>query len=165
MKFSVSRTAALLTVCAGLSACAQSDQWRWPWEQQPQSPRTAAQRVPDRIAAPESRPARAAPVQRQVRVPEKRPTPPTAAERDAPPAPQLVGLSESETAELLGRPAEENEQAPGKVWIYKAAGCQLAVHLFPDMQKGGFYTLDYTVEDGPRDACLGKVAGEARKKG
>lgn len=38
------------------------------------------------------------------------------------------------------------------------------MHFFPDMEKGGFYALDYAAEGG-RDACLGKVAGEARKRG
>ena len=65
---------------------------------------------------------------------------------------------------LLGRPAEESAQPPGKVWIYRASGCQLSVHLFPDMERGGYYTLDYTA-DGARDQCLGKVAGEARRRG
>lgn len=78
--------------------------------------------------------------------------------------PKLVGLSEDETVELLGRPAEESERPPGKVWLYRAGSCQLSVHLFPDMEKGGFYALDYAAEGG-RDTCLGKVAGEARKRG
>lgn len=78
--------------------------------------------------------------------------------------PKLVGLSEGETSELLGPPAEENAEPPGKVWVYKVSGCKLSVHLFPDMEKGGFYALDYTA-DGARDLCLGKVAGEARRKG
>lgn len=79
--------------------------------------------------------------------------------------PRLVGLSEDETAQLLGRPAEEEAEPPGKIWIYRTTGCRLAVHLFPDMDKGGFYTLDYTVADGGREACLGKIAGEAKRKG
>lgn len=96
-----------------------------------------------------------------------RPSPRPAPERDGTALsgpPKLLGLSEEETVGLLGRPAEETEQAPGKVWVYRAAGCQLAVHLFPDMEKGGFYALDYAAEGG-RDLCLGKVAGEARKRG
>lgn len=94
------------------------------------------------------------------------PRPAPGAEAAAPPAgpPKLVGLSEDETVGLLGRPAEETAQPPGKVWLYRAAGCQLSVHFFPDMEKGGFYALDYAAEGG-RDACLGKVAGEARKRG
>ncbi|MCR6631245.1 MAG: hypothetical protein NVV74_15015 [Magnetospirillum sp.] len=80
-------------------------------------------------------------------------------------APKLVGLSEDETVGLLGRPAEESAAPPGKIWVYKATGCELSVHLFPDMDKGGFYALDYSAADGGRDQCLGKVAGEARKRG
>ncbi|MBI5164882.1 MAG: hypothetical protein HY985_13380 [Magnetospirillum sp.] len=79
--------------------------------------------------------------------------------------PRLIGLSEDETAGLLGRPAEEGEAAPGKVWIYRTSGCRLAVHLFPDMDRGGFYALDVTAAEGEADACLTRLAGEARKKG
>jgi hypothetical protein len=97
--------------------------------------------------------------------PAARPTPGQDAAAAASPLPlKLVGLSEEETIDLLGRPAEENPQPPGKLWIYKASGCQLSVHLFPDMDRGGFYALDYS-SDISRDACLGKVAGEARKRG
>ncbi|MGE5517360.1 MAG: hypothetical protein ACM31D_16270 [Bacteroidota bacterium] len=96
-----------------------------------------------------------------------RPPPRPGAEHDSTATagpPKLLGLSEEETVGLLGRPTEETMQPPSKVWIYRAAGCQLSVHLFPDMEKGGFYALDYAA-DGGRDLCLGKVAGEARKRG
>lgn len=96
--------------------------------------------------------------------PAPRPTPEHEAAGAAPLAPKLVGLSEDETIDLLGHPAEESTQPPGKIWIYKAGGCQLSVHLFPDMDRGGYYALDYSA-DGSRDTCLGKVAGEARKRG
>lgn len=108
---------------------------------------------------------------RPAEVPAPRPKA-TAAKPAAVPAPvpvpvpiKLVGLSEAETEGLLGRPAEETDRPPGKVWIYQGPNCRLTVHLFPDMEKGGFYALDYTVEDGSREACLGKVAGEVRKRG
>ncbi|HTH15354.1 MAG TPA: hypothetical protein VL974_01770 [Magnetospirillum sp.] len=98
-----------------------------------------------------------------------RPMPrPDAEAKDIPQAglvtPKLVGLSEDETIGLLGRPAEETLDPPGKTWVYRALGCRLSVHLFPDMEKGGFYALDYS-SDSAREPCLGKVAGEARKKG
>ena len=80
------------------------------------------------------------------------------------PPPKLVGLSADQTEELLGQPAERVEQPPGKVWTYRTGGCVLVVHLFPDMEKGGFYALDYTSEgDGNgREACLTRAA-EARR--
>ncbi|CAA7623361.1 hypothetical protein [Magnetospirillum sp. UT-4] len=88
-----------------------------------------------------------------------RPPPRPAAE--APP--QLVGLSDAETLDLLGQPQEEAEHAPGKVWVYAAGGCRLSVHLFPDMDAGGFHALDYTASGDGREACLAKVAAAARR--
>lgn len=90
---------------------------------------------------------------------------PAPAPAQAPVPIKLVGLSEAETEGLLGRPTEETDRPPGKAWVYQGPNCRLTVHLFPDMEKGGFYALDYTVEDGSREACLGKVAGEVRKRG
>jgi hypothetical protein len=151
----LSATVALaLSACAGMSLDEPSSPPRQP---------VATSRPAPIVAPPPPRPAAKAPAELSV----LRPSPRPAGEREsASPAgpPKLVGLSEEETVGLLGRPAEENEQAPGKVWIYRAAGCQLSVHLYPDMEKGGFYALDYAA-DGGRDACLGKVAGEARKRG
>lgn len=135
----------------------------------------AAPARPTTATASPSRPARPAPAPPPARPAVKNngelkalrpaPRPETGGEAAAPSLPpKLVGLSEDETVGLLGRPAEESEQPPGKVWLYRAGGCQLSVHLFPDMERGGFYALDYAAEGG-RDACLGKVAGEARKRG
>lgn len=147
--------AAPLLAGFALSACARMgvEPLDWPW-QPPAAP------VPDRVEVPEPRPARATAVARPAKPAERK----VAEKKPEPEAPKLVGLSEAETAQLLGRPAEENEQPPGKVWLYKAAGCRLAVHLFPDMEKGGFYTLETTAEEGSRDACVGKLAEDARKK-
>jgi len=145
-----------------LSACASFEPPRWPWEE-------ASEAAPRRAAEPQPTPAIAKPAAKPAtELSGLRPAPRPAAERETAslPAtpPRLVGLSEAETADLLGRPAEEAAAPPGKIWVYKAAGCRLSVHLFPDMDKGGFYALDYTA-DGAKDSCLGKVAGEARKKG
>lgn len=153
MKFQPVPVAAALLLTLGVAACTQQD---WPWEDR--GPTVAQPRTSDAFPPPEPRPARAAAVTRQPKATEKRPA---AAVRVEPA--RLVGLSEQETADLLGRPAEEAEQPPGKVWVYKASGCRLSVHLFPDMEKGGFYALDYTAEEGSGDICLGKLA-MARKK-
>lgn len=154
-----------------LTACAPSVDW--PWADASARPQVATPRV----EPPGARPT-APLVQRHVRAPDLkaiRPAPrPTESKEGAEPALlKLVGLSEDETADLLGRPAEESAEPPGKIWTYKAAGCRLSVHLFPDMEKGGFYALDYTTaegaaegaKEGAKEACLGKVAGEARRKG
>lgn len=149
-----------------LAGCAQPP--AWPWDDAPARPQASAPRLE---APPAPRPAPQA-TQRQAKAPDLkalRPAPRPAGDKDeAEPAAaplKLVGLSEDETADLLGRPAEENAEPPGKIWVYKAAGCRLSVHLFPDMEKGGFYALDYTSAEGPKETCLGRIAGEARKKG
>lgn len=155
-----------LVLAAVLSACAQFDLPKWPGNEGAASPAPRPATADSRAAPAPIRPVKPAPELKALR-PAARP----AAEREVaalPNAtvklPKLVGLSEDETADLLGRPAEETTEPPGKVWVYKASGCQLSVHLFPDMERGGFYALDYTA-DSARETCLGKVAGEARKKG
>lgn len=130
----------------------------------PAKPAATARPAPAVAAAPPARPALKPNGELNALRPSPRPTPEREGGTVPAGTPRLVGLSEEETLGLLGRPAEEEAQSPGKIWIYRAAGCQLAVHLFPDMEKGGFYALDYAAEGG-RDACLGKVAGEARKRG
>lgn len=157
------RTAAALAVAGvGLSACADLGiaPPQWPWQQ----PRPTVSAPQPEQAAPPPRAAKATVVRPAAKPDKKAATAKPAPEAEAREAPKLVGLSEVETARLLGQPAEETAQPPGKVWVYKAAGCRLAVHLFPDMDRGGFYTLDTTAEEGSRDACVGKLADDARKK-
>lgn len=81
------------------------------------------------------------------------------------PLPKLVGLSADQTEELLGHPSEKDELPPGKIWTYRGGGCVLVVHLFPDMEKGGFYALDYTSEGNAdnREACLARTAESRRR--
>lgn len=109
---------------------------------------------------------RAPPVPRQLqqRPPAAKPQTPPPAEEAAAPPPNLVGLSEADTAALLGQPTEQADQAPGKIWTYRAEGCALSVHLFPEMDGGGFYALDYTADgDLPRDTCLRRIADAHHK--
>lgn len=154
---------ASLTAVLALSACAGlglDD------TQAPSRPAVTPSRPQPAVAPPPARPGARAPAELNALRPSPRPTiaaAPGPAVTAATP-PRLVGLSEDETVILLGHPAEETQQPPGKIWLYRAGGCQLAVHLFPDMEKGGFYALDYGAEGG-RDSCLDKVANEARKHG
>ncbi|HLO77615.1 MAG TPA: hypothetical protein VK196_14250 [Magnetospirillum sp.] len=153
--------AAPLTALLALSACANLRTDGTPAPARPAA--SAAKPGPVVAVPPPPRPNGKSTAELQALRPSPRPTP----DRDtAPPSgsPKLLGLSEDETLSLLGRPAEETPQPPGKIWIYRTNGCQLSVHLFPDMERGGFYALDYAAE-GERDLCLGKIAGEARKKG
>lgn len=165
--------ASSVLITLSLSACAQLglDQQKWPWQDNAASQTSAHGGMAEGQAAGKVQPAGRSAAKPSPELKALRPSPRPAADKEVAaavmppvPPPKLVGLSEDETAELLGRPAEESVEPPGKVWTYKASGCKLSVHLFPDMEKGGFYALDYTA-DSARDACLGKVAGEARKKG
>lgn len=148
---------AFVALTLSLSACA-----RWGGDQPASPPPPPAPAAAQ--AEPARPPAKPAPQVKGLR-PEPRPTEDLAALPQAPLPPRLVGLSEKETVDLLGQPAEESAAPPGKVWVYRASGCQLSVHLFPDMERGGFYALDFTAADGAKEACLGKVAGQARKRG
>lgn len=145
-----------LALAASLAACAD-------WLDEP-PPATAT--TPPAVTNPAPAPTGQAPQIRQA----ARPQPPALADlrperrpHDTTP-PRLVGLSEEETLALLGHPAEETQDPPGKTWIYQASSCRLSVQLFPDMSRGGFYALDYSAEGG-KEQCLGKVLAEVHKRG
>ncbi|MDA8230714.1 MAG: hypothetical protein M0006_05195 [Magnetospirillum sp.] len=155
------------TVLLGVSVAAcssiEANLPPFPWEGSKTAPASAAPQGSARSGEAQDA-LRAAPV------PKPRPAEPKSLAKAVPGKealpPKLVGLSEAQTIDLLGRPSEEGGQPPEKVWLYRAAGCDLSVHLFPDMEKGGFYALDYTADGGvSRDACLLKIATEARRKG
>jgi hypothetical protein len=72
---------------------------------------------------------------------------------------RLVGQDESRIQALFGRPNEEVEAAPGKIWRYTQSNCRLDVNLYPDVQTRVFRTLAYEVtshdnSDEGRRTCL-----------
>lgn len=157
------RSAACAAALAALLAACSSPAGRLPWSDSDSPPAAPAQQarlepVPESHARPAPRPRAAIPRAAAKPAPEHPPA-------DRPlETPKLVGLSEAETVALLGPPAEQAEQAPGKVFTYRMGGCALAVHLFPDMDAGGYFALDYTADgDGPREACLRRAAEAHRK--
>jgi glucose/arabinose dehydrogenase len=158
MNYSRLKTSAFLALSLSVSACSQ-------WGAAPPKAASPPSPPPSTAQAEEARPAaKPVPPVKSLR-PEPRPAEELAALPQAPLPPRLVGLSEKETVDLLGQPVEESATPPGKTWLYKANGCQLSVHLFPDMERGGFYTLDFTSAEGAKEACLGKVVGQqARAK-
>jgi hypothetical protein len=139
-----------------VTGCATLGEQPWPWQLPSEAPPTKPA-----VAGPQSVPRRV--VEPPPPRPAKPKSPVEAALPDKAPPVALVGMSEEETAAALGRPADEAEQPPGKVWTYEVDGCRLAVHLFLDMDRGGFYALDYTAGEAPKDWCLGRVAQEARR--
>lgn len=84
--------------------------------------------------------------------------PPVAKPAALPPPPVLLGKSEADTLALLGSPQKYADTGLGKVFTYQAKACQMEVHLFPDMEKGGFYALDYKATGESRENCLSRLS-------
>lgn len=67
----------------------------------------------------------------------------------------------------LGAPAAERDVSPAKVLEYKATGCEVAIYLYFDTGRTGFFALHYDVNGRPapsRDAdrCLRLLAAAKR---
>ncbi len=90
------------------------------------------------------------------------PAPPTP--RPAPlPEIKLVGLTQAETEELLGPPAASSEQAPAKVWQYRAGDCAVDVYFYLDVARNDFYALHYDTPD-PAKETAGGTPSEAANR-
>lgn len=91
---------------------------------------------------------------------------PDATKEDAPRGeagvPKLVGLNQTQVAEVLGPPMAETEKAPGKVWRYWNSRCSLEVSLYLDIQSRAYRVISYEVTNhdhssGGRSACLAEL--------
>jgi hypothetical protein len=70
---------------------------------------------------------------------------------------QVIGLTEGETATLLGMPASREDRPPAKVWRYAGLSCELKVIFYPDVVSLTYRALN--VDLGTADeACLAEVA-------
>jgi hypothetical protein len=56
----------------------------------------------------------------------------------------IIGLSQAETAGLLGMPNAERDMAPAKVWRYETADCALDVFFYLDVSNNKFLALQYS---------------------
>jgi len=66
---------------------------------------------------------------------------------------QLVGLSEAEIQNLMGRPSLMDDRPPAKTWRYLRGGCTLTLALYPDVETRIFRALTYEVtSDDPANA-------------
>jgi hypothetical protein len=75
-----------------------------------------------------------------------------------PPAPvDVVGKSETDLIALLGRPRHEQVASAAKVMRFAAEGCEVEVHLFPDVKQGGYRVLETSGGGMAPSQCLGKV--------
>lgn len=81
--------------------------------------------------------------------------------------PKIEGMRQEEIIARLGPPAAERDVAPAKVLDYKATGCEMAIYLYFDTGRAGFFALHYDVNGRPapsRDAdrCLRLIAAAKR---
>jgi hypothetical protein len=88
---------------------------------------------------------------------------------------KVVGLSQAETAALLGPPASEAEQPPAKVWRYKVSECTIDVYFYLDVARNAFYALHYDAGNpsssvgpaagstSPADLCLNRIYNARRQ--
>lgn len=132
------RLAAIASCAFTLAACGSLERGEFPWSQPSASSATPKPQSPPRETP------RSGGEQRQIAV---RP-PPSPVTPPAAPLPQpgikLVGLSQPETADVLGQPEQESDAAPAKVWRYRSRECVLDVYFYLDVQRNGFYALHYT---------------------
>lgn len=158
-----SRLAAAMLLAATATGCTSFDLGRLLGQQPEAAPATSAP-PPVPPAPPRARLKKPAPDATARQVPKEPQANQAAIPHATPPAiqaRQIVGLNELQTANLLGRPQAEVPALPGKVWRYGADGCQLDIHLFPDVRSGGYLALDYKVSSAPgtnADECVARIA-------
>ncbi|WP_374300689.1 hypothetical protein [Ferrovibrio sp.] len=82
----------------------------------------------------------------------------------------LIGLDGEQLSSRLGRPSEEWEHGPGKLWRFRYAGtCILDVRLYPDVQTQTFRSLNYEVigddgSDNGKRRCAAELQSWANRK-
>ena len=76
----------------------------------------------------------------------------------APAAVTVVGLSQDAVRRLLGPPATEASQGPGRTWTYDGAGCRVEIAFFYDVTRSGFFALSARrPEGGDAQDCLARI--------
>jgi len=82
---------------------------------------------------------------------------------------QLIGLDQTETEKLLGKPDEIREGHPTTVWHYRTVSCTLDLFFYLDLGSRTFRALAYDVNaakqpGNPRviKACAGQIHSEYR---
>jgi hypothetical protein len=117
----------------------------------------------------------------------KRPSPPaenqTAATIPAPgdlspPPLKLIGLTQQETATLLGAPSAQWDRPPAKVWHYQGPDCAIDVFFYLDVSRNEFSALRTTAAGSDAGAqpngstngqpngqqCLSRIRDVAQRK-
>lgn len=157
------RAAALVAVGCGVLAAAACVQKPAPTEtppaarleapqedQRPMAPHPARKPAPPTLAAlpaPEA-------------APEAAPAPPPSAE--PPDFDKLQGLDQTQTAAVLGEPAQRAEAPPAVLWRYASRDCALDVYFYLDLQSRVMRVLHYEIRytDGSersQQKCYGEL--------
>ncbi len=76
-------------------------------------------------------------------------------------------MRQDEIVARFGTPASERDVAPAKVLGYRAPGCEVAIYLYFDTGRNGFFALHYDVNGRPTpsrdgDRCLRLIAAAKR---
>ena len=102
-----------------------------------------------------------------VRPPATQPAAPPATAAIPSDALKIEGLRQDEIVSRFGAPATERDVAPAKVLGYRASGCEVAIYLYFDTGRNGFFALHYDVNGRPApsrdgDRCLRQIAAAKR---
>lgn len=76
-------------------------------------------------------------------------------------------MRQDEIVTRFGAPASERDVSPAKVLSYRATGCEVAIYLYFDTGRNGFFALHYDVNGRPApsrdgDRCLRLIAAAKR---
>jgi hypothetical protein len=149
---SLVRLAKIVAAVVLLAACDTLPPLTGPAPAAPPAVSTTSSSASQSTATPRPAPAQAAP-------------PATAAL--PPDAVKIEGMRQEEIVSRLGAPASERDVAPAKVLGYRASGCEVAIYLYFDTGRNGFFALHYDVNGRPApsrdsDRCLRLIAAAKR---
>lgn len=76
-------------------------------------------------------------------------------------------MRQEEIVSRLGAPSSERDVAPARVLGYRASGCEIAIYLYFDTGRNGFFALHYDVNgraapSRDSDRCLRLIAAAKR---
>lgn len=123
--------------------------------------------APAAPSASAAAPATASPGTAPARPAQAQPAAPPASAALPPDALKIEGLRQDEIVTRFGAPASERDVAPAKVLGYRASGCEVAIYLYFDTGRNGFFALHYDVNGRPApsrdgDRCLRQIAAAKR---
>jgi hypothetical protein len=58
---------------------------------------------------------------------------------------KLIGLDQTQVADMLGEPRSRTQAPPATIWRYAGAGCEVDVYFYMDLQSQAMRALHYEV--------------------